>query len=745
MKLILFFLSISFLSFGKTQAGYIEACILVNGNNPTPSSVSGSPDYAYKCPNGSRNLTVKNCGTSSGIIDPSNFNIYWNNLSSSNPTFNYTDNPRIASEKGKWKVTVIYDDPIFGTHYEAYDTVEIFDYTVPEIIVWGNTTADTSVYRHCSYDMMTFHATTGNQFVPGSYKWFINPTSNQNDTNSTVASTGTTLTTKSSIDFYATVIARDLNGCRVRDKLYAPKQDPPPTPNLGVDKYKCAGSTITLNAYTPTSPVQANYTYSWNGNPGVQGDASRTITAPGLYTVTVDYFPLKPCKISDTIYIYETPAPVFTVGNDTSICYQAKGALHAKSSTALTYTWTPSTYFSGGNSGANPVIDFNGVGLGTYSISVTGKDVNNCTTTKTQNVTHLGQGSNPYMNVTAVPLSICNGTSKQFITSATTTYTTKLFYEWTPATHLDNPTIKEPTTDLAGEPINTPFNYSLKISDSTGCYLTIATSATLFPSVIANVGFTDSSLCAGNNIMLQSSATGGIGSLTYTWSPSTDLSDPSASNPVTTPTDNRFYTVTVSDSKGCQDTKTVDIKAVNVMVNLIPTDTLGYSAEAMVLDPTVNSSSYSYQWTNLTTSTSLGIEKSQVADATGIYAVYAIDPLSGCNASDTINVTILLGNPRLIYIPNVVNPASSDTENKTVKVYGTAVQENDFTFRIYNKWGEMIYETTSFTDANTNGWNGVYRTANGTEQNLSVYTYSVHGKFFDGKEFDRTGSITLMR
>jgi len=747
MKHILFgflFLSIVSVSFAETQVDYIEACILVNGNNPTPGIASGSPGYAYKCPNSTAYLTVKNCGTSSNTLDPSSFTIFWNNISSTNPTFNYSDYPRAADQKGKWKVTVIYDDPIFGSHYEAYDTVEIFDYTVPKIQVWGSTTGDTLAYRHCSYDIMTFHATTGNQFVTGSYKWFINTTVPL-DTTGAVVGTNTTLTTQSSVDFYATVIARDLNGCRVIDNLYAPKQNSPTAPNLGADKYKCNGTTITLNPY---SPPETSYTYYWNGSTTGNSATTFPVTAPGKYWVTVDKFPSLPCKVSDTIYVYDTPAPNFTVGGDTSICYQADGPLHAKSSSALTYTWTPGTYFPGGNTGANPVIDFNGVGLGTYTISVVAKDANNCTATKTQNVTHLGQGSNPYMIATADPLNICNGTTNtRFNAVASTTYhnNNPLKYEWTPSTHLNANNINNPIVDLTGEPLNTPVNYSIKISDDKNCYIVITTSATLVPSVVANVGFSDSSLCVGNNITLLSSGTGGTGSLTYTWSPSTDLSDPAIANPVTTPTENRLYTITVSDSKGCKDNKTVDIKAIDVLVKLFATDTSGYAIEPMVLNPYANSNTYTYQWTNVTTATTLGTTKSQLAEESATYAVYATEPASGCHAADTINVTLQVGNPRLIYVPNVVNPASANADNKTVKVYGTAVLEDDFTFRIYNKWGEMIYETTSFNDANTNGWNGVYKTSNGTEQNLSVYTYSLHGKYFDGQEFDKTGSITLLR
>lgn len=742
MKHILFFLTFSlifFLGQHNLYAQIVKPCITVNGQNPSPGNASGAPKYFNKCAKRTVKLAVKNCGT--GIVDPSEFTYSWVNTTSG--SFTYTSPEVDTDEPGLWVVTVSYTDPIFGTTYTDKDTLNLVNYAAvtPALVINNNA----AVLAHCSYESVTFQATVGNQFITGSYKWFINNTATQ-DTTVSPAGTGPTLTTVIPAVKWVTVIATDINGCRNSDNIYSPLQSSPAAPNLGADRSKCPGASTTL-----TTAYNASYSYYWNGSTsGASGaNANNFIAAsPGKYWVSVSGGTLSPCRIADTILISDYNAPTADIGTDTSVCYHATGPMHvnATGSGSLTYSWTPTTYFASSNpNSANPTIDFSGSGLGTFPISVLVTDGNSCTITKTKNVTHLGQGSNPYMNVIADPLDICTGTTKQFVTTATTTYPTTLTYEWTPATHLSSGSIKQPTVDLSGEALSTPFNYSLKVSDSKGCYLTITTSATLVPSVVANVGFTDSSLCVGNTITLLSSGTGGTGSLTYTWSPSTDLSDPAIPNPVTTPTENRLYTITISDSKGCQDSKTVDIKAIDMIVKLFATDTSGYAIEPMVLNPYANSNTYTYQWTNVTTSTTLGTTKSQLAEESATYAVYATEPASGCHVSDTINVTLQVGNPRLLYVPNVVNPASANADNKTVKVYGTAVLEDDFTFRIYNKWGEMIYETTSFNDANTNGWNGVYKSANGTEQNLSVYTYSLHGRYFDGQEFDKTGSITLMR
>ena len=99
---------------------------------------------------------------------------------------------------------------------------------------------------------------------------------------------------------------------------------------------------------------------------------------------------------------------------------------------------------------------------------------------------------------------------------------------------------------------------------------------------------------------------------------------------------------------------------------------------------------------------------------------------------------------RTLYIPSALAPAAPDPEDQVVKVYGEEIVDQDFIFRIYNRWGEIIYETLSFTEANTNGWDGVNRTTNQLES-LGTFTYTVSGRFNSGNTFKRHGTITLVK
>jgi hypothetical protein len=63
--------------------------------------------------------------------------------------------------------------------------------------------------------------------------------------------------------------------------------------------------------------------------------------------------------------------------------------------------------------------------------------------------------------------------------------------------------------------------------------------------------------------------------------------------------------------------------------------------------------------------------------------------------------------------------------------------------RIFNRWGEKIFETSMPGD-NTNriGWDGVYKA---NLQEPGVYVYEVEVVYLDGFTQTKNGSFTLIR
>ncbi|MBY0426071.1 MAG: gliding motility-associated C-terminal domain-containing protein, partial [Cytophagales bacterium] len=116
--------------------------------------------------------------------------------------------------------------------------------------------------------------------------------------------------------------------------------------------------------------------------------------------------------------------------------------------------------------------------------------------------------------------------------------------------------------------------------------------------------------------------------------------------------------------------------------------------------------------------------------------------LNGC--SDSTSTTIGVIGTKTVFIPNVFSPNANDNDNKTLRVFGTNILSQDFQMVVFNRWGQKVYESSNFDEANSKGWDGSVQSAL-QSPGEGVYTYSVKGKFVDGSPFERVGTVTLMR
>jgi hypothetical protein len=115
---------------------------------------------------------------------------------------------------------------------------------------------------------------------------------------------------------------------------------------------------------------------------------------------------------------------------------------------------------------------------------------------------------------------------------------------------------------------------------------------------------------------------------------------------------------------------------------------------------------------------------------------------TGC--LDTSEVIISVIKNQQVFVPNIFSPRSSHPDNRALKVFGTNIQAGDFMFRVFNRWGQVVYETNSLTQARQEGWNGGM--LNSTDElPVGVYTFTVKGKYLDGTSFEKVGTATLMK
>jgi gliding motility-associated-like protein len=90
---------------------------------------------------------------------------------------------------------------------------------------------------------------------------------------------------------------------------------------------------------------------------------------------------------------------------------------------------------------------------------------------------------------------------------------------------------------------------------------------------------------------------------------------------------------------------------------------------------------------------------------------------------------------KTIYMPNAFTP---DGYNKVFKPYMTFINPDNYLFRVFDQWGEKVFETTEPEV----GWDG---TVNGKSARMDTYVYFIRyqNEFFQFKE--QRGTLTLIR
>ncbi|HMV90044.1 MAG TPA: PKD domain-containing protein, partial [Cyclobacteriaceae bacterium] len=104
----------------------------------------------------------------------------------------------------------------------------------------------------------------------------------------------------------------------------------------------------------------------------------------------------------------------------------------------------------------------------------------------------------------------------------------------------------------------------------------------------------------------------------------------------------------------------------------------------------------------------------------GLYSVVIVNSFE-CETTDQTLVVEQCA--PLIEVPNAFRPGSGVEINKTFSVFPTFVSEKGFQVFIYNRWGEMVYQSADRDFK----WNGTYK-GNGTLLPGGTYTYVM--KFF---------------
>ena len=160
----------------------------------------------------------------------------------------------------------------------------------------------------------------------------------------------------------------------------------------------------------------------------------------------------------------------------------------------------------------------------------------------------------------------------------------------------------------------------------------------------------DTTICIGQSITLgEVPAATGNGNFTYSWTPTTGISDSTASNPIATPTQTTTYYLTMLDDSSCTATDSITVNVLNPIANAGLDDTLTCSNPTLNLDGSASTFGL-YNWTSIGGSViSGGTTISPLVGQTGLY-ILEVNEL-GCLDTDTVQIfqdaslpTVIAGN-----------------------------------------------------------------------------------------------------
>lgn len=300
---------------------------------------------------------------------------------------------------------------------------------------------------------------------------------------------------------------------------------------------------------------------------------------------------------------------------------------------------------------------------------------------------------------------------------------------WSPATGLDQDTILNPLAS----PTDTVM-YVITVAEDQ-CILMDSVEITV--QYITEVESFDYEICLGDTVEL--SFVGEADNIS--WSPVESLSDPMAENPLAFPTETTNYVLNAQLST-CAEDSTIARVVVNQPPGVVlparydkfPEDDIQITLEIVS-----GSGDYTIDWLRYD-----GLSCNNCAlpvlsiDTFGYYPVVVTDEFNGCTTEQRVFINLLRRcSPDLIFVPNIFTP-NNDGQNDKLTISSGVIEEISV-FRVYNRWGALVYETNDINES----WNGMYK---GDLMPSGVYVYYLEARCtIDDSVLLKKGDFTLVR
>lgn len=202
-----------------------------------------------------------------------------------------------------------------------------------------------------------------------------------------------------------------------------------------------------------------------------------------------------------------------------------------------------------------------------------------------------------------------------------------------------------------------------------------------------------------------------------------------------------LHSLKIIDGFGCDTTITFKIDTSQTLTLQLPADTTIAQGASIIINPKFNFIPAIIDWdpsSYLSCTNCLNPVSTPDQDIT--YTLTLEDDF-GCSVSDNITIKVKVDEAD-IYMPNAFSPNGDQINDVVEPEFRFPTRTKINIFRIFDRWGALVYEKTDGGLGEKFGWNGQFH---GRELLPGVYTYAIQYEFLNQEPKWKFGDLTLVR